>query len=95
MTNNTPKSKTHWTIITIVVGWMLTAGGMIWAFGDDRRAIIAEVKRNETRLADHSHILQDHEGRMRTLEQMVAADIATIKQSLLNIEKRLDRAQQQ
>jgi hypothetical protein len=86
-------SKSRWAIAAILVSWAISVIGFIWFASGDRSNVLANVEQNADALVQQRVVVQDHESRLRTIEHQYASDIATIKHTLIAIEKQLDGSQ--
>lgn len=62
----------------ILVGWLLTVGGLVWAASADRSAIVSRVNASTAQL-------NDHEQRLRVIEPRlseIAIDVKWIRKHL-------------
>jgi hypothetical protein len=69
-------NRAKWYITALIVGWALTAAAGFAAVVTERAQVLLRVEANE------EHI-EDHEQRLRKLEQ-VAADVRWIREHLAN-----------
>jgi len=83
-------SQESWTLIAVIVGWLLTASGWVWdklSRSVARRALASQAD------AAHATRLDDHERRIRELEH-ARQDLAEVKRDVHWMRKRMEREQQ-
>ena len=77
MSNRSPKRR-HWIAIGLIVTWSLTVLGGVWAVATDRQVLTI---RSEV----HASQLDDHEQRLRVIEQQlhqIRTDVRWIRRHL-------------
>tara|TARA_R100000084_G_C4519336_1_gene86095 strand:- start:108 stop:377 length:270 start_codon:yes stop_codon:yes gene_type:complete len=80
------KTKTHLTILAILIGWFLTIGNFVWTAA-------AKDTQNNFRLDSIEKEIEDLDSRLDTAESFrleIRSDLAEIKTDLLWIRKELE-----
>ena len=74
----TPTKKNRWPMIAMLVAWIGTAGGGVWAVSADRERTLTRVEAVE-------QTTTDHEARLRAIEpklEAIATDVRWIRNTL-------------